>query len=188
MARPSHSPRLAPRERCWTTARPVFRTIDGTSWTGLPDCRQGVSGNPVCRASTVRVSESTECEIWEAGRSCWTSPTIPTTRATSTARPSFKRSPDPLDARWAGRPIFGDYGTTTKYVTLSASGGHATVKLQFFSPGKTPSSGCHKIAVKGVTATFGPGSVSTCPCRKQLLCAIRVGPCSPFPSNKRRRR
>ena len=45
------------------------------------------------------------------------------------------------------------------------------MKLQFFSPGKTASSGCHKTAVKGVTATFGPGSVFYVPMPKEVtLC------------------
>jgi hypothetical protein len=71
---------------------------------------------------------------------------------------------------WPSQPS-GDYGTGTKYVTLSALGGVATVKLQFFSPGKSPPSECHKTAVKGVTAKFGPGSVFYVPIPKALtLC------------------
>jgi hypothetical protein len=67
--------------------------------------------------------------------------------------------------------VFGDYGSKPDYVTLSALGGRASVKLQFFPPGKKPSKGCDQTAVEGIVATFAPGSTFYVPMPKNsALC------------------
>ncbi len=146
----------------------LFRTLNGTSWTGLPGLPPGrFRGNPVCDASTVHVSESNRVRDLGGWKELLDLSNNSNHACYLYGSPELQKVAGPT-RRKVGWPsqYFGDYGTTTNYVTLSASGGHATVKLQFFSPGKTPSSGCHKIAVKGVTATFGPGSVFYVPMPK----------------------
>lgn len=151
----------------------LFRTLNGTSWTALPGLPPGrFRGSPVCRARTVHVSESDRVRDlggWKesldftntSDHACYLYGAPELQRVVGSTR------------RKVGWPsqYLGNYGTGARYVTLSARGGTATVKLQFFPPGKTPSSGCHKTAVKGVTATFGPGSVFYVPMPKSVtLC------------------
>jgi photosystem II stability/assembly factor-like uncharacterized protein len=151
----------------------LFRTLNGTSWVVLPGLPPGrFRGNPVCKSSTVNVSESNRVRDsggWKelldfannSDHACYLYGT-----------PILQKVAGPTRRKvgWPSQPS-GDYGTGTKYVTLSALGGVATVKLQFFSPGKSPPSECHKTAVKGVTAKFGPGSVFYVPIPKALtLC------------------
>jgi photosystem II stability/assembly factor-like uncharacterized protein len=151
----------------------LFRTLNGTLWTalpGLPPAR--FRGNPVCRADTVRVSESGR--VRDLGG--WKE-SLDFTNSSNHAcylygTPELQKVAGPTRRKvgWPSQSP-GNYGTGAKYVTLSALGGVATVKLQFFPPGKTPPSGCHKTAVKGVTATFGPGSVFYVPLPKTVtLC------------------
>lgn len=151
----------------------LFRTLNGTSWTALPGLPPGrFRGNPVCRADTVNVSESGR--VRDLGG--WKESLDFTNKSDHACylygAPELQKVAGPT-RRKVGWPSLspGDYGTGAKYVTLSALGGVATVKLQFFSPGKSPPSGCHKTAVKGVTATFGPGSVFYVPIPKTVtLC------------------
>ena len=152
----------------------LFRTLNGTSWTALPGLPPGrFRGNAVCRAGTVRVSESDRVRDlggWKesldltnkSDHACYLYGTPELQKVVGRTR---------RKVGWPSQSL-GDYGTAAKYVTLSAMGGVATVKLQFFPPGKTPSSGCHKSAVKAVTATFGPGSVFYVPMPKAVtLCS-----------------
>lgn len=139
----------------------LFRTLNGTSWTALPGLPPGrFRGNPVCKAGAVSVSESNR--VRDLGG--WKESLDFTNKSDHACylygAPELERVVGPT-RRKVGWPsqYLGSYGTAAKYVILSALGGVATVKLQFLSPGKTPSSGCDKTAVKGVTATFGPGSV-----------------------------
>jgi photosystem II stability/assembly factor-like uncharacterized protein len=151
----------------------LFRTLNGTSWTALPGLPPGrFRGNPVCRASTVSVSESGR--VRDLGG--WKELLNFTNNSDHTCylygTPELQKVAGPTRSKvgWPSQYL-GNYGTGAKYVTLSALGGVATVKLQFFPPGKTPPSGCHKTAVKGVTATFGPGSVFYIPMPKAVtLC------------------
>lgn len=152
----------------------LFRTWNGTTWAALPGLPPGrFRGNPVCKASTVSVSESDR--VRESGG--WKESLDFTNNSDHACylygTPVLQKVVGQMRRKvgWPSEP-FGDYGTSAKYVTLSASGGVATVKLQFFSPGKTQQSGCHKTAVEGVTATFGPGSAFYVPVPKAVtLCS-----------------
>jgi photosystem II stability/assembly factor-like uncharacterized protein len=149
----------------------LFRTLNGTTWTALPGLLPGrFRGNPVCVAGTVSVSESGRVRDlggWResldftnnSGHACYLYGT-----------PALQKVAGPTRSKvgWPSQYL-GDY--STEYVTLSALGGMASVKLQIFPAGKTPSSGCHKTTVKGVTASFGPGSVFYIPMPKAVtLC------------------
>ncbi len=146
----------------------LFRTRNGTSWTALSGLPAGrFRGNPVCRAGTVRVSESGR--VRDVGG--WKE-TLEFTNNTNHACYLYGAPELQIVAGSARRkvgwpsPYTGNYGTATRYVTLSALGGRATVKLQVFPPGKTPPSGCDETAVTGATVTFGPGSVFYVPLPK----------------------
>jgi photosystem II stability/assembly factor-like uncharacterized protein len=153
----------------------LFRTLNGTSWAALPGLPPGrYRGDPVCKASTVGVSE--------VGRKRdlggWRESLIFTNNSAHACylygTPVLQKVVGPFRRKvgWPSQSP-GDYGTGASYVTLSALGGRATVKVQFFPPGNTPPSGCHKTAVKGVTATFGPGSVFYVPMPKSVtLCNL----------------
>jgi photosystem II stability/assembly factor-like uncharacterized protein len=152
----------------------LFRTLNGTSWAALPGLPPGrFQGNPVCKASTVSVSQSDRVRVsggWKeilnftnnSDHACYL---YGTPVLQKVAGPARRKVGWPSEAP-------GDYGTGANYVTLSASGGFARAKLQFFSSGKTPMSGCPKTAVKGVTATFAPGSVFYVPVPEEVtLCS-----------------
>jgi hypothetical protein len=151
----------------------LFRTLNETAWTALPGLPPGrFRGNPVCRARTVRVSESNRVRDLGGWKELLDFTNKSDHACYLYGAPELQKVAGPT-RRKVGWPsqYQGDYGTAAKYVILSASGGSATVKLQFFPPGKTPSPGCHKAAVKGVTATFGPGSVFYVPMPKSVtLC------------------
>lgn len=151
----------------------LFRTLNGTSWTALPGLPPGrYRGNPVCRADTVSVSESRR--VRDLGG--WKESLVFTNNSDHTCylygTPELQEVSGPSRSKvgWPSQYL-GDYGTSPNFVTLSPLGGVATVKLQFFPPGKSPASDCHKTRVKGVTATFGPGSVFYVPMPKSVtLC------------------
>ena len=151
----------------------LFRTLNGTSWTALPGLPPGrFRGNRVCRASTTSVSESGRVRDLGGWKESLDFTNNSDHACYLYGTPELQKVVGPT-RRKVGWPsqYLGNYGTAEKYVTLSASGGIATVKLQFFSPGKTPPSGCHKSPVKGITATFGPGSVFYVPMPKTVtLC------------------
>lgn len=151
----------------------LFRTLNGTSWTALPGLPPGrFRGNPVCRARAVRVSESDRVRDLGGWKESLDFTNNSDHACYLYGTPVLQKVAGPTRRKvgWPSQPAEG-YGTAAKYVTLSASGGTAAVKLQFFPPGKTPSPGCHKTAVKGVTASFGPGSVFYVPMPKAVtLC------------------
>jgi len=151
----------------------LFRTLNGTSWAALPGLPPGrFRGNPVCRAGTVSVSESGRVRDlggWKesldftnnSDHACYLYGTPELQKVAGATR---------RKVGWPS-PYIGNYGTAAKYVTLSALGGMAAAKLQFFPADKTPSSGCQPTAVKGVTASFGPESVFYIPMPKAVtLC------------------
>ncbi len=150
----------------------LFRTLNGTSWAVLPGLPPGrYRGDPVCKASTVRVSESNRVRDLGGWKELLDFTNNSDHACYLYGAPELQKVVGPT-RRKVGWPsqYMGDYGTAAEYVTLSARGGTATVRLQFFSPGKTPSSGCEE-SVKGVTATFGPGSVFYVPMPKGVtLC------------------
>ncbi len=139
----------------------LFRTRNGTSWSALPGLPPGrYRGDSVCRAQTVHVAESARRRVSGGWKE-----TLDFTNNSSHGcylygAPELQRVVGPT-RRKVGWPsqYLGDYGTGSRYVILSASGGTATVKLQFFAPGRTPPSGCQKTPVKEIAVTFGPGSV-----------------------------
>jgi len=151
----------------------LFRTLNGTSWTALPGLPPGrFRGNPVCRASTVSVSESGRVRDLGGWKESLDFTNNSDHACYLYGTPELQKVVGPTRRKvgWPS-PYIEDYGTAAKYVTLLALGGMATVKLQFFPAGKTPSSRCHPTAVKGVTATFGPGSVFYVPMPKAVtLC------------------
>jgi photosystem II stability/assembly factor-like uncharacterized protein len=151
----------------------LFRTLNGTSWTALPGLPPGrFRGNPVCRAGTVSVSESGRVRDLGGWKESLDFTNNSDHACYLYGTPELQKVAGPTRSKvgWPSQYL-GDYGTAAKYVTLSALGGMATVKLQFFPAGKTPPSGCHKTAVKGVTAAFGPGSVFYIPMPKAVtLC------------------
>lgn len=151
----------------------LFRTRNGTSWVTLPGLPPGrYRGNPVCTAATVSVSETHRDRNlggWKelldltnnSDRACYLYGT-----------PELQRVLGPTGRKegWPSQ-IFDDYGSKADFVTL-ATGGKATVKLQFFSPGKKPQRGCDPTIVKGIVATFGPGSTFYVPMPKgTTLCS-----------------
>jgi photosystem II stability/assembly factor-like uncharacterized protein len=146
----------------------LFRTLNGTSWTALPGLPPGrFRGNPVCRAGTAKISESGRVRDLGGWKESLNFTNDSSHACYLYGAPELQKVAGPTRRKvgWPS-PYLGNYGTDAKYVTLPASGGMATVKLQFFSPGNTPSSGCPKSAVKGVTATFGPGSTFYVPMPK----------------------
>jgi photosystem II stability/assembly factor-like uncharacterized protein len=149
----------------------LFRTLNGTSWTALPGLPPGrFRGSPVCRAGTVSVSESGRVRDLGGWRESLDFTNNSEHACYLYGTPELQKVAGPTRSKvgWPSQYV-GDYGTAAKYVTLSALGGMATVKLQFFPAGKTPSSGCHKTDVKGVTATFGPGSDFYIPMPKAVI-------------------
>jgi len=151
----------------------LFRTRNGTSWAALPGLPLGrFRGNSVCRADTVNISESGRVRDLGGWKESLDFTNNSNQACYLYGTPELQKVAGPTRTRvgWPSQ-FFGDYSTAPKYVTLSALGGVATVKLQFLSPGKSPSSGCHKTSVKGVTASFGPGSVFFVPIPKTVtLC------------------
>ena len=151
----------------------LFRTLNGTSWTALPGLPPGLfRGNPVCRPGTVHVSESNRVRDLGGWKEILDFTNSSNHACYLHGAPELQKVVGPT-RRKVGWPsqYMGDYGTSADYVTLSALGGTATVKLQFFPPGNTPPSGCQETAVKGVTATFGPGSTFYVPMPKGVtLC------------------
>lgn len=151
----------------------LFRTLNGTSWSALPGLPPGrYRGNPVCRAGTVRVSESGR--VRDLGG--WKE-SLEFTNNSTHACYLYGAPELQIVAGRARRtvgwpsPYMGSYGTATRYVTLSPLGGVATAKLQFFPPGTRAPSGCDETPVTGLTATFGPGSVFYVPMPKAVtLC------------------
>ena len=146
----------------------LFRTLKGTSWTALPGLPPGrFRGNPVCRAGTVSVSESGRMRDLGGWKESLDFTNNSDHACYLYGAPELQKVAGPKRSKVGWPSAFpGDYGTSTKYVTLSALGGMASVKLQFFPAGKTPPPGCRPTAVKGVTATFGPGSVFYMPMPK----------------------
>jgi hypothetical protein len=153
----------------------LFRTMNGTSWAALPGLPPGrYRGDPVCKAKTVRVSESHRVRDLGGWKELLDFTNNSKHACYLYGTPVLQKVAGPFRRKvgWPSEPP-GDYGTGAHYVTLSALGGTATVKVQFFPPGNTPPSGCHKTAVRGVTATFGPGSVFYVPMPKSVtLCNL----------------
>jgi len=146
----------------------LFRTLNGTSWTALPALPPGrFRGSPVCRAGTVSVSQSGRVRDLGGWKESLDFTNNSDHACYLYGAPELQKVAGPTRSKvgWPS-PYTGNYGTAVKFVTLSALGGMASVKLQFFPAGKTPGSGCHPTAVKGVTATFGPGSVFYVPLPK----------------------
>lgn len=139
----------------------LFRTLNGTSWTALPGLPPGrFRGDPVCRASTVQVSESHRVRDlggWKESLD-FTNNSRHACYLYGSPELQMVVGPTRRKVGWPS-PFLGNYGTGAKFVIVSALGGVATVKLQFFSPGQATASECHKTTVKGLTATFGPGSI-----------------------------
>jgi photosystem II stability/assembly factor-like uncharacterized protein len=151
----------------------LFRTLNGTSWAALPGLSPGrFRGDPICTARTVSVSQSGRVRDlggWKENLD-FTNNSDHACYLYGTPELQKVAGPTRRKVGWPSQYL-GDYGTGSTYVTLSALGGTASVKLQFFPAGNTPSSGCHPTAVKGVTATFGPGSVFYVPMPKGVtLC------------------
>ncbi len=139
----------------------LFRTRNGTSWSALPGLVPGrYRGDPVCRAGTVSLSQVGRVRDlggWKESLE-FTNNSDHACYLYGAPEIQMVAGPARRTVGWPS-PYTGSYGTVTKYVTLSAKGGRATVKLQFFAPGTRPPSGCDQTSVTGLTVTFGPGSV-----------------------------
>ncbi len=152
----------------------MFRTRNGTSWAALPGLVPGrYRGDPVCTASTASISASRRARDVGGWRESlvFTNHSAHACYLYGVPELQMVKGPTRTTVGWPS-PYVGSYSTATRYVTLPARGGRATVKVQFFSPSPSPSSPCHKTTVTGVTVAFGPGAVFYQPLVRHLaLCA-----------------